>query len=152
MKRIFPQGVVIGTTFIWIGLIIAISFLEAWIKFRAPGVTLSLGLGIGRLVFSALNRVEWGCLLVIAASSLLLKRTFPTLARTSLTVVVLLLLLQTFWLLPQLDARAQLYIDGQSVPASNLHFYYPAIEVVKVCFLFMLGIAAFKQLFAHSSS
>lgn len=45
--------------FLWIGFVCAISFMEAWVKFRAPGVTLPLGLGIGSLVFKALNKAEW---------------------------------------------------------------------------------------------
>ena len=40
---------------IWLGMIIAISFLETPLKFQAPGITLELGLGIGRLVFFAMN-------------------------------------------------------------------------------------------------
>jgi hypothetical protein len=39
-------------------MVLAISFLEAPLKFRAPEVTLRIGLGIGRLVFGALNTVE----------------------------------------------------------------------------------------------
>ena len=49
----------ISGTFLWIGFVCAISFMEAWLKFRAPGITRPLGLGIGRLVFKALNKVEW---------------------------------------------------------------------------------------------
>src|SRR3546814_20703892 len=45
-------------TFVWLGMVLAISFIEAPLKFRAPGVTIPLGLGIGRLVFRALNSVE----------------------------------------------------------------------------------------------
>ena len=48
----------IGIAFIWAGFVCAISFMEAWLKFRAPGVTLPVGLSIGRLIFSALNKVE----------------------------------------------------------------------------------------------
>jgi hypothetical protein len=33
--------------FVWLGMVLAISFLEAPLKFRAPGVTLPPGLGIG---------------------------------------------------------------------------------------------------------
>lgn len=43
---------------LWLGMVLAISFLEAPLKFRAPGITIPLGLGIGRLVFRALNTVE----------------------------------------------------------------------------------------------
>lgn len=43
---------------IWLGMIVAISFIETPLKFRAPGMTHALGVGIGRLVFKALNYVE----------------------------------------------------------------------------------------------
>ncbi len=48
---------------VWCGLLAGISFIEAPLKFRAPGITVPLGVGIGRLVFRVLNRVEWGLLL-----------------------------------------------------------------------------------------
>lgn len=51
--------VALAAVFVWLGFVCAISFMEAWLKFRAPGITLPLGLGIGRLVFAALNKVEW---------------------------------------------------------------------------------------------
>ena len=60
-----PIAVAVIATFLWIGFVCAISFMEAWLKFRAPGITLPLGLGIGRLVFNALNKVEWIFALVI---------------------------------------------------------------------------------------
>ena len=53
-------------TFTWLGMVLAISFLEAPLKFRAPGVTIPIGLGIGRLVFRALNSVEAVLAVVIA--------------------------------------------------------------------------------------
>ena len=43
---------------LWLGLIIGISLIEAPLKFQAPGITIPLGLGIGRLVFTAMNIVE----------------------------------------------------------------------------------------------
>ena len=53
-------GQVIGTAvaFVWLGMVLTISFLETPLKFLAPGIALPLGLGIGRLVFRALNTVE----------------------------------------------------------------------------------------------
>ncbi|MER2093219.1 MAG: hypothetical protein ABS918_10760, partial [Saccharopolyspora rectivirgula] len=48
----------VAVVFSWLGMVLAISFLEAPLKFRAPGVTTRIGLGIGRLVFRALNAVE----------------------------------------------------------------------------------------------
>ena len=48
-------AVAAAAAFVWLGMVLAISFIEAPLKFRAPGVTLAIGLGIGRLVFRALN-------------------------------------------------------------------------------------------------
>ena len=48
----------LAVPFIWLGMVLAISFLETPLKFRAPGITVPLGLGIGRLVFRALNAAE----------------------------------------------------------------------------------------------
>ena len=45
-----------AASFLWIGFICAISFMETRLKFRAPGVTLPIGLSIGKLVFRALNK------------------------------------------------------------------------------------------------
>lgn len=36
----------------WLGLVVAISFIEAPLKFRAPGVTVQIGLGINLKVGS----------------------------------------------------------------------------------------------------
>ena len=52
------RGVAVAAVFVWLGMVVAISFIEAPLKFRAPGVTLPIGLGIGRLVFRALNGAE----------------------------------------------------------------------------------------------
>ncbi|WP_373865557.1 MULTISPECIES: hypothetical protein [Pseudonocardia] len=52
------MGTVLAATWVWVGMVLAISFIEAPLKFRAPGITTVLGLGIGRLVFRALNIAE----------------------------------------------------------------------------------------------
>lgn len=57
-----------AVAFVWLGMVLAISFLEAPLKFRAPDVTLRIGLWIGRLVFRALNAVEVVFALVIAVA------------------------------------------------------------------------------------
>ncbi|TFI15770.1 hypothetical protein E4A41_15285, partial [Micrococcus endophyticus] len=43
---------------VWLGLLVGISLIEAPLKFTAPGITIPLGLGIGRRVFFAMNLVE----------------------------------------------------------------------------------------------
>lgn len=64
-------AVVTATDFVWLGMVLAISFLEAPLKFRAPEVTVRIGLGIGRLVFRALNTVEAALAVVILVVFLL---------------------------------------------------------------------------------
>ena len=56
MKRL--QKVIPFIFAFWAGFVSAISFLGAWLKFRAEGVSREIGLSIGKLVFTALNRVE----------------------------------------------------------------------------------------------
>lgn len=131
-------------TFVWVGFIGAISFMEAWLKFRAPGVDLAIGLGIGRLVFSALNLMEWIFSSLIITSLLFNKWPWQNWQSILILIPFLLLLIQSIWLLPALDARAELHITGSVVPASNLHFYYVGMELIKIVSLILWGLKLFK--------
>jgi uncharacterized protein (DUF697 family) len=64
------QLIAIALPFVWLGLILGISVIETPLKFQAPGITTALGLGIGRLVFHALNLVELviACVLAIVVA------------------------------------------------------------------------------------
>ena len=133
-------------TFLWIGFVCAISFMEAWLKFRAPGVTIPIGLGIGRLVFNALNKVEWLLGIVIMGNLVFSKSKILTLKNTLYFIPIFMLLLQTTWALPALDARAELYIKGQPFADSYLHFYFVGMEIIKVACLTIFGIKLFNKL------
>ncbi len=135
----------IASVFLWIGFVCAISFMEAWLKFSAPGVTISIGLGIGRLVFSALNKIECLLAIVIITNLFMTKTKLLSLQNTLYFIPIFLLLLQSFWMLPALDARAELYIQGQTVPTSHLHFYFVGMEIIKVVCLAILGIKLFTK-------
>lgn len=137
------KPVAIICAFVWVGFVCAISFLEAWLKFRAPGITLPIGLGIGRLVFGALNKVE-----LVLAAAIIIDLLRPKAARSQwrlFAIPALLLLAQTFWLLPALDARADVVIQNGTAPPSQLHFVYVAMEVVKVSVLIAFGIRLFDR-------
>lgn len=123
-------------TFIWVGFIGAISFMEAWVKFQSPLITIPIGLSIGKVVFAALNKVEWVLAGILIVAAFLTKRSHPFL----LIIPIGILALQTAWLLPALNARADLLIQGAPAPASNVHFYYLFSEVVKLISLFAFGI------------
>lgn len=127
-------------TFIWIGFVGAISFMEAWLKFQAPGITTELGLGIGQLVFGALNKVEITCALLLLGILYYSRVTSKSLVITPyFLIAIMLLVLQTLWLLPALDERAAMIIQGLPVPESSLHFIYVVAEIIKVVVLFIHG-------------
>ncbi len=142
---VVKMPIALTCTFLWIGFVCAISFMEAWLKFRAPGITVPLGLGIGRLVFNALNKVELVFALVIIINIFWNTTEILKWQNLAFAIPLTLLFIQTFWLLPALDARAELHIQGQIVPPSNLHFYYVGLELVKVTGLTIFGLTLFKN-------
>lgn len=144
MKKYTATGIIAALSFIWSGMIIAISFLEAWLKFRAPGITLSLGLGIGRLVFSVLNAVEWVFCAAIIFILFVLRAAKVQKLYWPFCTCIILLLLQSLWLLPALNTRAELYIQNMPVPSSFDHFYYGIAEVLKCVMLLATGIRSLQ--------
>ena len=118
-------------------MVLAISFLETPLKFRAPGITVPLGLGIGRLVFRALNTVE--VVLAAALITALLTITPGAAGWTLLVVTVALLATQAVLLRPRLDRRAQKIITGHPPPPSRLHLTYIGLECLKVATLIALA-------------
>ncbi|WP_262246319.1 hypothetical protein [Parapedobacter soli] len=139
MEVLTAQSVAIAATFIWIGLILGISFLEAWLKFRAPGVTTAIGLGIGRLVFGALNKLEWVLAIIVAIGSFIGKGLAGVTGNVVLLIIVAILILQTVWMLPVLDKRARRVINNEPVRPSSLHIFFITAELVKVGLLFTIG-------------
>lgn len=132
----------IAVPFLWIGFVAAISFMEAWLKFTVPGVTLVTGLSIGKVVFGALNKVEIVFALILIVS-LLVSRNMVWSTEIFLMMVLAILFVQSVWILPSLSSRIDIYLSGNTPPASNLHFYFIAMESVKLIALLFYG---FKQL------
>lgn len=139
MRNKVRMPIAIPVVFLWIGFVCSISFMEAWLKFQAPGVTMAIGLGIGRLVFGMLNKIEWVLALILII--VILKNTYLlSIKNLLLWLAMFVLVLQTIWLLPALDARAELLIQGGNIPNSNLHFIFILAEVLKISFLSIFGI------------
>ncbi|ABL05467.1 conserved hypothetical membrane protein [Mycobacterium ulcerans Agy99] len=128
----------IAVTFIWLGMVLAISFLEAPLKFRAPHVTLQIGLGIGRLVFRALNIVEVVFALVLAAIAV--SGPAPLRIIVAFSVVVAALAVQLLAVRPRLTRRSDQVLAGLDAPRSRAHYVYVGLEVVKVVALVVAGI------------
>lgn len=129
----------------WAGLIGGISFLEAPLKFQAPGITIPLGLGIGQLVFQALNKIEIVLLLIILACSL--PAPLKNICSILLFSVTILLMVDTFWLLPLLDERAKLVLAQHPPAQSYHHILYIVVETTKFLLLITLGFLNLKSLY-----
>ncbi|WP_440067334.1 hypothetical protein [Streptosporangium sp. OZ121] len=139
------QALAIGAavTFVWLGMVLAISFLEAPLKFRAPGVTTRIGLGIGRLVFRALNTVEAvlaTVLLSVLAVETVVSGLPPAGTVTPAAVAVVTLAVQLAVVRPRLARRSDRILAGRDAPRSKGHHAYVALEVVKVVALVVTGV------------
>ena len=115
------------STLIWIGFVLAISGMEAWVKFQAPVCPRAFKLDIGRTIFPALNAVECSyCLLCwqqhmsrsrlldsISSSYMSISSEIPQ----SLILVTVILALDVIWLTPKLVYRGKqvvyLYLKSQ---------------------------------------
>ncbi|KGI67544.1 hypothetical protein MJO55_08830 [Mycolicibacterium rufum] len=135
------SAVAAAATFVWLGMVLAISFLEAPLKFRAPGVTLPLGLGIGRLVFRALNACE-AVLAVVVIAGLLVGRAGAGVA-VAAGVAVVTLAVQVLLVRPALTRRSDQVLAGADGPRSHAHLVYVGLEVAKVVALVVTGVLLF---------
>ena len=130
-----------AAVFVWLGMVLAISFLEAPLKFRAPGVTIQLGLGIGRLVFRALNICEVALAAVALAAAVLGHARAG--AVVALAVAVVALGVQVLGVRPALTRRSDAVLADASAAESgrsHAHLVYVGFEVVKVVALLVGGV------------
>lgn len=122
---------------LWAGLVIGVSFLAAPAKFGAPGLSLPVAMEVGRREFGALNLAEIALAVVTLA---LAAYTRPE--RTlwlGLAVAAVIVALQALWLLPVLDARAELIIRGERPEPAPWHALYIGAEVLKLVALLVIG-------------
>lgn len=126
---------------LWVGMVLGISFLEAPLKFRAPGITLALGVGIGRLVFRALNAVE-----LVLAIGLVVAVTAGDARSTAVWVLLgaalAALVLKAAIVRPLMDRRALRLLAGEPLAPSGQHVIYVGLEVVTVLALGALGVVS----------
>jgi hypothetical protein len=132
-------AVAVAAVFVWLGMVLAISFIEAPLKFRAPGVTLQIGLGIGRLVFRALNACELALGAVVVACLAIEPPT--TVIAVAAAVAVIILLAQVLAVRPRLTRRSDAVLAGGEGPRSHAHWAYVGLEIAKVIALLIAGIS-----------
>lgn len=137
--------IILTVLLFWAGFVSSISFMEAWLKFRAKGVTVNIGLSIGKKIFTSLNRMEWVFVLLYALPAVyLLKFNFEL--KTILTLLIFaILFIQTFFVLPALNHRVDVVINGETPGKSFLHLYFGSLEILKVLLLILLSYLWYKS-------
>lgn len=134
---------------LWAGLLLGVSFLATPVKFFAPSLTLPVALDVGRQTFMVFNLVELALTVLLAG---LLTRAPKPAIRGAAIAVALVVAVQTFWLLPVLDARVQLILDGDTPPPSSLHTLYIALDVLKLALLAILAVLGFRTALSETTT
>ncbi|KAF9124528.1 hypothetical protein BGW39_008133 [Mortierella sp. 14UC] len=136
----------------WLGANLAISFMEAPVKFLAPTPARRSLIDVGRHVFSALNKVE----VILATFDLLgwylltQRGLIPSPVSSSSSAKfgqlgwrqwlqvspgLVVYLFQSFTFLPIMRNVGARYIDGRPIENAKVHGVYVALEAVKVATL-----------------
>ena len=126
-----------AATLVWLGMVLAISFLEAPLKFRAEGLDVRVGLAIGRIVFRALNSAEVVWAVVIAVCLSITRPSVPVIVLAAVTAV--LLAVQLLLVRPRLNRRSTHILAGEDAPRSRAHHAYLGLEALKLAALVALG-------------
>lgn len=94
---------------LWLGYVLAVSFTEAWVKFKSPFLPRHFGLDVGRTVFPVLNAVEvafcaalWSVRLVFGMPTPRASPFLPAALRSPLSAATLVLAAQVLYLTPKL--------------------------------------------------
>lgn len=129
---------------VWLGMILALSFLETPLKFQAPGITTELGLGIGRLVFQALNIAS---LVLLALTTLASIRPRSSRIQWGLIAAMwAVLIVEVFVIRPPLNARTDAILAGLDPGESSLHYLYIAADVVLAVLILWFVIVSARTL------
>ncbi|MGM0631755.1 MAG: DUF4149 domain-containing protein [Pseudomonadota bacterium] len=137
---------------LYIGLLLGVSFLATPVKFLAPSLTLPVALDVGRQTFMVFNIMELVCALTLLVLAFLAR---DRRSRVLVGGVLLLVFIQTVWLLPVLDARVEIILQGDAPPPSQLHTLYIAMDVLKLGLLVAVaarGIRHYNQSLERSGS
>jgi hypothetical protein len=132
-RTISAQNFVSVTALIWLGMLLGVSFLATPVKFLAPSLSLPVALDVGRQTFAVFSVVEVIVLFILLSASWLSGRRRRLMSLSFL--IGCLMAVQFFWLLPALDARVEIILQGGAVPESSLHNLYIVIDSAKLLML-----------------
>ena len=129
---------------VWLGLIIGISLIEAPLKFTAPGITIPLGLGIGRLVFGVMNWVELA-IAVILLWALLKSGVDRAYRSVACGLIAVLIIIKVIVIRPLLNQRTDAVLAGVDDGGSALHLFYIAADGLLIVGLVTVLVLAVRR-------
>lgn len=120
---------------LWMGIVIALAFIETPLKFLAPGMTLDVALGLGRIVLTAEN-IASGILLLVLTMAAFLGRHRPVKVQTAFLITLwVVVIVQIAVVRPLLNARSDIRVAGGDPGESPLHLIYILTDLVLIAML-----------------
>ncbi len=134
-------SVALAAVWFWAGITVALSGIETPIRTRMAEIPVEYYLAIGYRLFHITNALEWFLAMLVLTGLLVASRISKTFSGPFLlaTGLVVVFLIQTILLYGPLDARTEMRLNGQAVPAHQYHWLYLAAEVVKFALLVSIG-------------
>ena len=126
--------------FIWAGMTVGISMIATPVRFTAVSITRPVALDVGRVVFAALNKAELLALVLLLIIVRASGRSRELWAWCG--ILILIVLAQGAWLIPELAARTDIIMTGGELPPSSAHAIYSSLELVKIGLLLFLGFSS----------
>ena len=129
--------------FIWAGMTVGISMIATPVRFTAVSISRPVALDVGRVVFAALNKAELLALVLLLIIVRVSGRSRELWAWCG--ILILIVLAQGAWLIPELAARTDIIMAGGELPPSAAHAIYSSLELVKIGLLLFLGFSSLAK-------
>ncbi len=129
--------------FTWVGMTIGVSMIATPVRFTAISITRPVALDVGRVVFAALNKAEFLALILLLVIVRTSGRSRELWAWCS--VLILIVLAQGAWLIPELAARTDIILAGNEPPHSYAHAIYSTLELTKIGILLFVGVRSLVE-------
>ena len=123
--------------FTWLGMTIGITLIATPMRFAAESITRPVALDVGRVVFGAFNKAELLAVVLLLIVVRVSDRSRDLWAWCS--ILLLIVVAQGTWLIPELAARTDLILAGTEPPPSHAHAVYSTLELAKMAVLLFLG-------------
>jgi len=129
--------------FMWAGMTVGISMIATPVRFTAVSISRPVALDVGRVVFAALNKAELLALVLLLIIVRVSGRSRELWAWCG--ILILIVLAQGAWLIPELAARTDIIMAGGELPPSAAHAIYLSLELVKIGLLLFLGFSSLAK-------